>query len=464
MDYAEKRKLILQGNMTKVIFTLALPLVLSNFIQTVYNLTDTYWVGKIGTDEVAAMVLVWPMIFFFMSLGMGFNIAGTALISQYIGSKQREEAADVAGQILTFSFLLSVIFAFIGYMITPTVISLLGGEGAIFEKGTIYLRIIFIGMPFMFGFFSFNSIKQAQGDTFTPMKLSGISVLLNIILDPIFIFTFKMGMAGAAYATVLSRALLAVYAVYVLFKKDNSIGLKLKHLHLKKQVLKVIVKIGLPSSIGQSATAFGFLILNYFILSYGNDTLAAFGIGNRINSLVLMPAMGIGNALATIIGQNLGADQIERAKQFVYKSMRLAAVILVAGGITMFILSPWVIKGFSSDPEVHRQGTYYLKLICLSLPLVGIFQVFIGTFQGSGHTISAMILMAGRLWGLRIPMIILFKQITNWGSNSIWYAMVLSNLFICILGLGIFLTGNWQKKVIKKKRNVDLEELEGALG
>lgn len=462
MDYAKKRELILKGNLTKVIFTLAFPLMLSNLIQTIYNLTDTYWVGQIGSTEVAALTLVWPLIFFFMSLGIGVNIAGTALISQYVGSQRQKEAAEVAGQILSFSFLLSTIFAFVGFLIAPSAVAFMGGEGLLFEKAVIYLRIIFVGMPFMFSFFAFSSIKQAQGNTFTPMKLSGISVALNIILDPIFIFTFDLGIAGAAYATVLSRALFTIYAIYCLFTKDNHLGLKLHHLRLKKNVLLQIIKIGLPSSIGQSATAFGFMILNMFIIFYGHATLAAFGIGNRINSLILMPAMGIGSALATIIGQNLGADQIQRAKSFVNKSILLTSIILVIGGVLMFFGAEMIITQFSNDPEVHRLGTAYLQLISLSLPLVGIFQVFIGTFQGSGHTISAMLLMAGRLWGLRIPLILLFKNFTNWGSTAIWYAMVLSNLIICLAGYVVYLTGHWQKKVIKKAEG--LETIDEAVG
>lgn len=461
MDYDQKRELILKGSLTKVIFSLAFPLMLSNLIQTIYNLTDTYWVGQIGATELAAITLVWPLIFFFMSLGIGVNIAGTALISQYIGSQRQEEAADVAGQILSFSFWLSIAFALIGFLLAPSAVAFMGGQGILLEKAVIYMRIIFVGMPFMFSFFAFSSIKQAQGNTLTPMKLSGISVALNIILDPIFIFTLNLGIAGAAYATVFSRALLTIYAVYSLFTKDNHLGLRFKHLRLKKTVLLQIVKIGLPSSIGQSATAFGFMILNRFIIYYGNATLAAFGIGNRINSLILMPAMGIGSALATIIGQNLGADQIKRAKQFVSKSILLCSIILILGGVIMFFSAEIIISQFSQDPEVIQLGTAYLQLISLSLPLVGIFQIFIGTFQGSGHTVSAMLLMAGRLWGLRIPLILLFQNITTWGSTAIWYAMVLSNLIICLTAYAVYLTGGWQKKVIKK--TASLEPIDEAI-
>lgn len=463
MDLSQKRNLILHGNMTHVIITLAFPLMLNNLMQTVYNLTDTFWVSKLGDVEVAAITLVWPVFFFFMSLGVGLSIGGTALISQYIGSGRKQEATEVAGQILTFSFWLSLIFGVIGVTMSPFVVKAMGAEGVLLSQATAFLQITFIEIPFMFMIFAYNSIKQGEGNTLTPMILSGLSVGLNIILDPIFIFTFGLGIRGAAWATVLSRAIFTVYAIHTLFYKSEGIRLKWSHLHWNTSILNKILVIGIPSSIGQSTTALGFGLLNAFIISYGSNSIAAFGIGNRVNSLVLMPVMGIGNALATIVGQNLGADQVQRAKKAVHHSMVFTTLLMIVGGAFLFVLSPLIIRQFSNNPDVIRQGTYYLRLISLSLPLMGFFQIFIGTFQGSGHTISAMVLMMGRLWGLRIPLILLFKNYTDWGSNGIWYAMNLSNLFVCLVGVGIYSTGKWQQKVIKK-RSMAIEELEEVTG
>ncbi|KPU27159.1 multidrug transporter MatE [Caloranaerobacter sp. TR13] len=451
MDYNKKRELILNGSMPKVILTLSLPIMFNNFVQTIYNLTDTFWVSKLGSTEVAAMTLVWPIIFLLMSLGIGVSIAGTALISQYVGSDNLNDATDVAGQIISFSFVFSLFLGIIGSLLSHNIVKAMGGEGQLLTNAADFLRIIFLGMPTMFIFFAFNSIKQGQGDTITPMKYSTASVALNMILDPIFIFVFNMGIKGAAIATVIARGIFAFYAVYALFTKTDGIHLNIKHLHINKVVLTKLIKIGLPSSIGQSTTAFGFAILNVFIISFGNSTMAAFGIGNRINSLVLMPAMGIGSALATIIGQNLGANNIDRAKKAVKTSTILTTIFLVVGGSVLFTFAEKIIDLFTNDPEVLSQGTYYLKLISASLPFMGFFQIFIGTFQGSGHTISAMILMMGRLWGLRIPLIVLFKKFTALGTNSVWFAMVLSNAIICLVGLVIYMTGKWQKKVIKER-------------
>lgn len=454
-NYIEKRELILNGKMSKVLLILAGPIMLNNLIQTIYNLTDTFWVSKLGGTEVAAITLIWPVVFFVISIGMGINIAGTSLISQYTGADDDQHATWIAGQLVSFSTIFSICIAIIGWFIATPIIKAMGGKGELLFLASSYLKIIFTGLPAIFLFLAFNAIKQGQGDTVTPMKYSAISVTLNIILDPIFIFTLNLGIKGAAVATVLSRAIFAIYAIYTLFYRKMGIKIKLEDLKINSILLKKIVQVGLPSSVGQSTTALGFMVLNGIIISFGEFTLAAFGIGNRINSLILMPAMGIGNALATVVGQNLGADQKERARTAVKTSAILTTTFMIIGGIIIFPLIPVIIKTFSDRQEIVTQGITYLRFITLSLPLMGFYSIFVGTFQGSGHTVLAMIIMMGRLWVLRLPLIVLLKTYTTLGSHSVWYAMVLSNAIICIVGLVIYLSGRWEKKVIHKKQKAE---------
>lgn len=452
MDFKQKQKFILEGNMSKVIIILAAPIMFNNLIQTLYNLADTYWVSKLGTTSMAAMTLVFPVVFLSLSIGMGINVAGTALISQYIGANKESEGKKIASQMVTFAFTLAIILTLLGYLTTPFIVRAMGGEGEVFTQGTDYLSIMFWEMPSMFLILVYTAIKQAQGDTFTPMVLNVAGVILNIILDPIFIFVLDFGIKGAALATVFSRTIFALYSIYTLFIKKEGIFLEKSNLKLDIRRLEEILRISVPASLGRSASALGFIILNTFIISYGEDTLAAFGIGNRINSLILMPAQGIGMALATIIGQNIGAYKKDRVKLAFTTSIKLTTTFMAIGGIVIFSLSQNIISIFvQGDLEVLNQATKYLKLVSASLPLMGFFQIFIGTFQGAGHTVYAMIMEMGRLWALRIPMIILFGKLTTWGSDGVWYAMVLSNLFICIYGLIIYLSGKWRKEVIKVK-------------
>ena len=448
MKLSNKQDLILNGNINKMILTLSLPVMANNLIQTIYNLTDTFFVSKLGTTQIASIQFVWPVIFFMISIGMGVSVAGTSLISQYIGSGDKEHAKKITGQVITFSFFISIFLGIVGYFITIPLLKVMGAKGEFLSFASQFLKIIFLGSPTMFAMFSFNATRSGLGDTVKPMILSLLSVILNIILDPILMFYLGFGVKGAALATVISRGIFGIFALSTIFNPKSDFHISFKYLIIDKKLLKKIIKIGIPSSVGQSTSAVGFMVLNIFVVSFGEATLTAFAIGNRVNSLILMPAMGIGSALATIVGQNLGANNIKRAKQAILTSTIMTTIFLVLGGIILIYFSNDIIKIFSTDKDVIAQGTRYLILITLSIPLMGFFQILIGTFQGSGHTLSAMIMMMGRLWALRIPMIIIFKTYTNLGTNSVWYAMILSNFIICIVGFLIYKTGKWQAKRI----------------
>ncbi len=456
MNYAEKQKLILNGKMLSVIWKLSLPLMVSNLIQTLFNLTDTYFVSQLGGSGVAALSITWNLIFVMMAVGIGFSIAGTSIISQLIGAGDHKDAQKVAGQALSLSVLFALVMAVGGYLLAPNLVRLVGATGDLHTNAVTYIRIMFLGGPMMFAYFAFQSIKQAQGDTLTPTIIGGLAVGLNIILDPIFILHLDWGVAGAAYATVLARSVFTIYAVGTLFLKDNGIRLRLSDLKLDKEIVTKIVRISLPSSTGMATSAVGFTIMNALILDYGQAVLTAFALGSRISSLVMMPAMGIGGALATIVGQNMGADQNDRAKSAFWTSMGVSASIMLASGLLVYPFIEVIAGLFTKEPEVINHAILNMRIIVLTLPLMAVFEVLNGLFQGSGHTKSAMIIQMGRLWALRLPMIFLLKNFTTFGPLGVWYAMVASNFITCVVGLLIYSTGKWQTKVVKTQDKVAL--------
>ena len=202
-----KKELILNGNMYKVLLTLSVPIMINSIIQTMYNLVDGIWVSKLSSVHFAATSFVFPVNFLFIALGIGMSVAGTSILSQLIGGEDEEEAKRYSAQLIVISLILSVVFSIVGFILSPLIIRAMGGTGDILNYGNIYLRITFLELPFIFLFFNINSMKNALGDTVTPTILSGVSALINIVLDPIFIFTFNWGIAGAAWATFVSRAL-----------------------------------------------------------------------------------------------------------------------------------------------------------------------------------------------------------------------------------------------------------------
>ncbi len=454
MDISQKRDQILNGNIQKTMLTMAVPVMATNLVQTVYGLVDTFFIGKLGTTEVASVQLAFPITFLTLSLGMGMSIAATSMIAQYTGRQDTAGAKRVASQILVVNLVLSVLLGILGIIFLEPLLHLIGISDSLFHYTYQYVLINLIGLPTLFLMFAYNGIRNGSGDTLNPMILNVSGVILTIILDPIFIFTLNMGVAGGAWAMVVSRGLFTAYAMYRMFAKPGEMQLHLKDLKPVWQDAKSILKIGLPSSFGSAMEAIGFIVMNMFIVDLGDITITAFSIGNRVNGLILMPAMGIGGALATIIGQNLGAGQIQRAKSAVKSAVVLATLLLTIGGIPMILFATPIMGVFTGDPEVIRQGAYYLVLITLSIPLMGFFNIFTGTFQGSGHTMMTMFMQLGRLWVLRIPLILVFKQLMPGSPDAIWYSMILSNFLTSIIGYILYKTDRWTVPVIKKQKTI----------
>ncbi|QVK17243.1 MATE family efflux transporter [Mycoplasmatota bacterium] len=454
MSNEEKRQIVLKGNLYKGLLVLSIPIVVNNLMHTLYNLADTLWVSKISKadTEVSAISLVWPVLMLFIAFGMGIQIAGTSLMSQYIGANEKEKASKLASQIFMFSFLIGLLMMVLAYLFAPSILHLMrdNKDPETYILGLSYLRIMFIGISLDFCLLVFTSMRQAYGDTLTPVLFTGSSVILNVLLDPLFIIIFKLGVPGVAYATILAKLIVMPFWLHKAFLDKKSIHLIIKHMKLKWKMVKKIVKVMIPASFSGSLTALGFTVLNAFIISYGDSTMAAFGIGNRITSLIMMPAMGIGSALAFYIGQNIGNENYKRAKESFYTSLKLTLLMMFIG---MVIILPYpvrinIVKIFLREEESITLAVTYMMFVGLNIPLMGIFQNFNGVFVGSGKSIYSFIMSMTRLWGIRIPLILIFKHFTNLGSSGIWYAMVLSNVIVCILGLFLYKFGEWKRKIV----------------
>jgi len=446
---------LLNGPIVPSLLRLALPVMASNFLQTVYNVVDRFWLSRHSTESFAAVGLTWPLIFLALSIGSGITIAGTALVSQYMGAQREEEANLAAGQVLAFTTLLSIVLATAGFFAARPILLLLGPEPALVDAGTIYLQIIYAGTPLMFSTFIVSALLSGAGDTLTPMLLMGASVLLNLILDPLLIFGWgpfpAWGVAGAAAATVISRGLIAVIGFGLLFSGRLGLHIHLRHLRLRADLMFRIVSIGGLASVGNAGTAIGFTFMNKALARIGTAAISAFVIGNSVIGVVLMPAMGLGQATATMVGQNLGADKKDRARQSAWAGIWLSTAILAAAAILVVIFRDDLIRVFMDDPEILRIAREMFVLVAFAFPFMGVIQVIAGVYQGSGHTIYSMFFGLFRLWALRVPLVFYLPFKLGMGASGVWWAMLISNFGTAAVSLAIFLTGNWMRRVIKDK-------------
>ncbi len=453
-----KRNLILKDpNIYKGLLLLAIPLMINNFIKTIHDLIDMYFVSNIpqySTEAISSISLTFPVIFAFIALGIGLSAAGTALISQQVGSGQHEEARKYASQLVVIALIAGILLNVFSFFGAPMIMRLMGTSGYVFENSVKYIQIRSFELPVVFLFFAFTAIRQASGDTVTPVIYGIITILVNIILTPLLVSYYNLGVSGAAYATLIANIIIMPMGLIKLFKAKSGVTIASKYLPLDINISRHIIKIAVPASLGQAFTAIGFGIMNGIIVSYGVQTVAAFSVGNRLVSLILHPVMAIGGVLAAFIGQNIGNQNIPRAKETFRKAMILSVAIMIVGSAVLMNFRGYFASFFIKDDIVALALTKeYMFFLFIGLPLMAIFQTFLGTFNGTGNTKYTFIISTTRLWLLRIPTVFFFKYFTDLGSAGIWYAMLVSNILISFLGIYLYKKIDFRPKITIRKNN-----------
>ena len=447
----EKRKLILEGNLVHAVLMLAIPVMINSFIQSMYNLTDTFWLGKIGTDSQAAITLVSPVQNILINFGMGITTAGAILISQYLGAKLDKEANSMANHICICSMLFAFLCAGFCWLATPSIVKWLGAEGVIYTYGVSYLRIVVLDLPFLFMINLYTAVKQAQGDTIRPMLLNVLGVSINLILDPIFLMIFKWGIAGAAFATLIAKVPSAVVAIMALRRKTQLVRIDFKGFEFDRKKIASIIKVGLPTAIGGSTMQFGFLLMTKNVNAYGTIATTAYGIGNKINSIITMPANGIGSAISTIVGQNFGANNIKRVDKSYHIALRIGAVFLFVCGMILSrpIICEPIVRFFTTDEAVVPLATDFLSIMAMCCWTNAFYNVTQGLFNGAGHTLITTGVDATRIWIFRFLTLWVCSNVLHMGVESVWYAVVVSNASSALILYILYWTGIWKKNTIK---------------
>ena len=447
---------LLKGNLVKAVFMLAIPVVINNFLQTMYNLTDTFWLGKLGTFEQAAINLVTPMQNAVINFGSGITTAGAILISQYMGAKQEREAKSVANQIFACAMIFSVVCCMLCFMGTPMIVDWMGADSDTYSHSVTYLRIVILDMPFLFMVNIFQATRQSQGDTVSPMLLNFSGIVLNMILDPVLMVVFQLGVAGAAIATLVSKAFVAVIAFSFLCNKAKPVHLDVRYMKPEKDKIKAILSLGLPSAIGGCAQQLGFLLLSKNVFFYGAEAMAAYGIGNKVNSLLFMPCNAVASATGTIVGQNMGAGQPERAEKGYLLCRNMMVIFMFIGGAIMAtnIVSTAVVSIFSDDPKVISMAAEFHSILTFWCWSMAVYNVTNALFRSTGHTKITMLVDICRLWVIRFTIIWIGENLLNAGVYSIWYSVAISNVIAAGIMYTLYRTGVWKKNRVAVRKAV----------
>lgn len=446
----EKSYLILkEKNMYKAFMILAFPVMGANFLKALHDMVDTYFVGQMpdSVSAQAGMSISWPLLNILMAFNVGLAVAGVAVVSQFLGSGQKAEAKKYSGLLFLASAILGVFINVLLFLMAPWVMRLMGAEDQVLTCAVDYIRIRSFEMLFVFLFTAFQAVRQAQGDTVTPVILSTVSVVINIVFTGVFIRFMGLGVKGAAYATVLGQAAVTPFVLWGFFKGKAELKLDRESLRFDRKGMKKLIRLAAPSAGSQALSSFGFLILQAVILDYGEEVSAAFSIGNKVSNMLLIVVMALGTVLAAFVGQNVGAGNKERAKQSYAVSRNVAFFITLAGILLLFPIRRFIVGLLSNDQGTIEVTMEYMFWVLLTQPMMALFQNYLGVFNGSGNTRLSMWMSIARLWFMRLPIILVFKNCTDVGRKGIWYAMVISNIMIVILGHFLLKKVDYEPKV-----------------
>ncbi len=439
---------ILHGDIKKSILKMAIPLMLMSLVNTLYGIADTFFVGQLGELQVGAVGLVHPIMNCGFAFAVGLSAAAIAMVSRSLGAGDKEKANEVATHLFVIAGIIGALFGVFLLVFADPILRMLQAPADIYADSKAYLIGVSLEFLFMIIAFLFHSLRQSTGDSQTGVKLNTIACVINIILDPIFIFGLKWGTFGAAFATTLSKACMVPFIIYVLIKDKETIHISLKKYKMKLSVVIEILKIGIPAAAGQFLTAFGFIMMNVNIIAYGSVAMSAYNIGSSLSNIFYIPVNIFGMSLPAFVGQNLGAKNPERAKECFKVAMKLMFSIALVVVIIGFLTISQLVRLFIPDasPTLMAIATEYGRYCVGTAIFMGWFNCLTGVFDGSGNTKLSLILSTFRLWGLRIPMIYMFSTFTDFGPTGIWLSMVLSNMITCLVGQVVYQRYPWQKR------------------
>lgn len=413
----------------KALWTLAIPILAGMSIQTIYTTVDMIYIGRLGGGAIAAIAFNMPLLFFVLGLSMGLGAGVTASIARFIGANDKANADNSAEHALLMASIISVLMVTFGLLYGKQMLVILGTTPELINLAWSYLRIIAIGLFFMVFSGFFRSILAGEGDMKTAMIISGIGTVLNIILDPIFIFVLGYGVPGAAIATVISQATVFFIFIYIFLIKENTyVTFRIRDFSFSKYIIFDIIKVGVPASMAMIIMSLGQAVFNKILVSYSAYSVAAFQIGGRIDIVIFLPIMAIATALTTLVGMFYGAKDFENVKFIIKYGMLRSVFITTVGSIIIFILAPLIVKGFSNEPEIQQTAVTYLRLIVFIYPLISIAMTSGRVMQGLGLGIPMLVTTIIRVLGVSVPLALIFKYVLHKPIEWMWYSMMIATV------------------------------------
>jgi putative MATE family efflux protein len=437
------------GSIRSSVLLLAIPMMLEMAMESIFAITDIFFVSGLGADAVATVGLTEAVITLLYAIAVGLSMAVTAMVSRRIGEQNPEGACVVAGQTIWVGLIVAIIVGAIGITFGGAILRFMGASNAVVEQGSSYTSIMLGGSITIIYLFLLNAIFRGAGDATIAMKSLFLANGINIILDPCLIYGIgpfpEMGLTGAAIATNIGRGIGVLYQLYHLFDGSSRVKVQLRHLRLVFKTMFKLLKLSV-GGVGQFliATA-SWVILMKIVAPFGSAAIAGYTIAIRVIDLTFLPAWGMSNAASTLVGQNLGAGKPDRAEQSVWKTAQYSTIFLVSVALPFIIFAEQIIGIFSSDPIVIGYGSDCLRYISYGYGFFAMSMVLTQSFNGAGDTVTPTIINLFCFWLVQIPLAYTLAIIFNIGPQGVFISITVAESLVAIIAYFVFRKGKWKK-------------------
>jgi putative MATE family efflux protein len=447
-----------EGNSGSLIFKFAMPMLIGNVFQQLYNIVDSIVVGRyVGKEALAAVGASFPLIFMLISFVVGVAMGTTIIISQYFGAKDMKMVKRSIDTMYIFLFFASIAVTILGIAFGGPIFRLIDLPEDVMPQALAYFNVYLAGMIFFFGFNGISSVLRGLGDSKTPLYFLIIATVMNVALDLLFVAVLKWGVTGAAWATVISQAGAFFTGVIYLNRSHDIVKLNSLKLVFDKAIFKKSLMIGLPTGLQQTFVSMGMLAITRIVNGFGTDVIAAYSAAGRLDSLAGMPAMNFGAALSTFVGQNLGANKPGRVKQGFKATLMMSGALALVTSLFVIVFRHQLIHLFTEDAAVIAIGAQYLLIVSSFYIFFSAMFVIGGVMRGAGDTIVPMFITLFALWAIRIPAAWILSR--YFGVIGIWWSIPVAWFIGMSLSYLYYLKGNWKTKVVVRQRPIVNEEV-----
>ncbi|WP_455822740.1 MATE family efflux transporter [Clostridium butyricum] len=437
------------GNPSKILFYFAIPMVLGNILQQLYNIVDSMIVGNfVGADALAAVGASYPITFVLITVANGAGIGCGVVISQYFGGRMLEKVKTSIFTSIIFISIFSCILMVLGIIFADWILSVMNTPENIFYDSSSYMKIYFMGVVFLFIYNIVTSCFNALGNSKTPLMFLLCSAILNILLDLLFVIKFNMGVRGTAFATLISQGISALLSLSFLLKKIKMIKTDTTVKKFDIRILKKISKIAVPSILQQSIVSIGNLFVQALVNSYGAVVIAGYAAATKIDSMTILPMSNMSNAVSTFTGQNIGAGKIERIKKGYKSALIMIGIFCVFAASLLFLAGHQLIGMFVdsvSNQGVITIGTQYLKIVSVFYFFMGLMVITNGVFRGSG---DMKMFLASTLTNLSTRIIFAYGLASFIGQGAIWWAVPFGWIFASTVSVIRYKSGKWKNSTV----------------